>query len=276
MIDAGRISPWHLNELASALGTLALLEGNSSRARKLFLAALQSPSENTVAQVQWALRKASLFPLPDESLKVPRAYEARAWESYFAGRWDDALEASMDWLNDEPFSERPAVMATFVASVPIEDYSRAVMIAEEGLNANPESQLLRNNLVFALASAGRIEEALREARWVRPLEFEDESSSVTWTATRGLVAFRQGKFEEGRRLYLEAIWRSERDGLRRAYAAAFLAREELIARTGQEAPALAFARKAAQGIDSVALRSLMARLEQRMLGSHASDPRGEP
>jgi Flp pilus assembly protein TadD len=240
MLGAGKYAAWHLNELASALGTVELNEGNRRGARKR-----------------------------------PRTYEARAWERYVAGDWSAALVHAKDWLRDEPFSTRPAYMGTFVGSVLLEDYSTSVRIAQFALRANPDDQTLRNNLVFALASSGAIGEALEEARKVERDKVRDHETAVAWTATTGLLAFRLGVIDEGRSLYRTAIQLAEKLPLHKAYAAAFLAREEIIASTREAPQALELAVRASGEVKSAALDFLLTRLEQLVTpqSSSAPDPR---
>jgi hypothetical protein len=65
--------------------------------------------------------------------------------------------------------------------------------------------------------------------------------SATHKATYGMLAFRKGDPDSGRRLYLEAIEDAKREGLRptAARAAFHLAIEELVAGTDQSEPAVA-------------------------------------
>ena len=66
--------------------------------------------------------------------------------------------------------------------------------------ADPNDRLLLNNLVVALAYSGRLDEAAAEsARLTAPTKTGD--SDCTSVATRGLIAFRSGQIEEGRKSY---------------------------------------------------------------------------
>jgi hypothetical protein len=71
------------------------------------------------------------------------------------------------------------------------------------------------------------------------------------SATEGLLKFRTGNVEEGRRLYADAMAQARRNGNRRteALAAVHLAREELLARTDHIAESLRAAARACEGID---------------------------
>ena len=260
LIKGATLHPWHLNELASAMATLELNEGSTKRARQLFALSLKSPTDNSVAQLQWAKSRLSTLELPQGALEMPRVFEAISWERYESGGWESSLAATERWLDDEPFSARPAIMGTFISAVLLEAYDRSVEIARRGLTANPENQTLRNNLVFALASAGHVEQAIKESRRVTVERFENPDAAIAWTATRGLLAFRGNRVEEGRKLYRDAIELAKRDERMRAFAAAFLAREEILARTTEARAALTLALEMSRRLISPPLADLLVRV----------------
>jgi len=255
------LSPWHLSELASALATTELSGGNARRARQLFEQALASPTDNAVAQGQWAKRWLQELEIPDSALVIPRAHEARSWERYEAGNWKSALDAAEKWLGDEPFSSRPAVMSSFISSVVLQEYDRSIEFCRRGLRANPDDQLLRNNLVFALASSDRLKEAIEEAKLMRT-EAVSGTDAIAWTATQGLLAFRGGKSLAGRRLYEDAIEMSRNNNRMRAFATAFLAREELLAGTMEWRNALDRAKHEGRLLRSKVLDELLVNIEK--------------
>jgi hypothetical protein len=67
-VDENKARPRHLSELASAIGTVHLKEGNR-KARKLFKTSLVDPTGNSLAQAEWATPRLG-------SLVHPRALEA--------------------------------------------------------------------------------------------------------------------------------------------------------------------------------------------------------
>ncbi len=91
----------------------------------------------------------------------------------------------------------------------------AIAFTRQGLLSNPDDFTLRNNLVFALALHGNIEEAQRALRKINPA-YLNESERIVFEATSGLIAFRSGAFERGRALYRSAITRGKRLRDRRA------------------------------------------------------------
>jgi tetratricopeptide (TPR) repeat protein len=233
MLDSGKFSPFHLTELLSAIATVDLTDGNQRRAKKLFRAALADPTDNTVAQVEWASRRiGGDFEVEPEHLATQYAFEARAWESYSRSEWRLAVSECEGWLLDEPFSRRAAILGSYIASGPLCNYEQAGQIASRGIRANPHDYSLLNNLSFALASAGNLDEARKAYSEIDRSKLDDESV-VFWLATGGLLRFREGFSDEGRALYLQAIDKagSPSTSGRSVAAAIYLAREELLAKT---------------------------------------------
>jgi tetratricopeptide (TPR) repeat protein len=229
LLKSGKFHPFHTGELAAALGSMELEEGATRVGRKLFEAALREPTENTVAQAEWASRTMKLQLIEPRHLDVPHSYEARAREHYEFGRWSDVLDQTWRWFQDEPFSSRPALLGCYVTSVILADWDAADQFARFGLVANPDDQMLLNNRAFALASADRVQEAIRMYNRMTPGKLNDDQQRAVWLATGGLIQYRLGNPVEGRRLYNEAIELSRRSGhtSQAALALGLLAREEL-------------------------------------------------
>lgn len=225
LVRTGGLSPSQITELASALATAELNEGNNKLAKKLFATALKSPNDNSVAQAEWANRRGGLdLPILEQVKEVPFSFEAQFWVNYNDLDLDDAKKSAALWIHDEPFSKRPAIMGTFVAGMD-GDYDTAKQIADIGLRANPNDYQLLNNLVFAEASTGRVLDA-----WNR-LSQNINKNSAHCIANLGLIAYRTGNIEAGRKLYELAISVAQHNKEDRiaAAAAGFHAREALIA-----------------------------------------------
>jgi tetratricopeptide (TPR) repeat protein len=270
MIGGERLAAAHITELASALATLEMDAGNRRRSRKLFLQALAAPTENTVAQASWASRHAHVLEFEPEYLDLPRTFEAGAWENYRGQDWSSAVAEAEHWQLDEPFASRSAMFGSFLASVALEDYARAVLFAQRGLQADPRNIVLLNNLAFALASSGRTLEA-RAALTRIPVADLDVDNRVANLATSGLVAYRHGDPAAGRALYEQAIQLAETAGLRekRAWAMLFLAREEITARSPRAPEMLSRSRGALEhfsGPTQSVARMTFARLVERAAG----------
>ena len=61
-----------------------------------------------------------------------------------------------------------------------------------------------NNLAFSLAKLGRADAARAAFDRIDPKQLNDHQK-VTWLATSGLIKYREGRSDEGRRLYREAM-----------------------------------------------------------------------
>ena len=197
------LSPFDRTELSSALATLELESGKRRHARQLFRRALISPNENSVAQVEWANRQIGGLEIEESFARLPRSYEAPAQVAFATGEWKQAIEHGLNWLRDQPFSKRPAVFTSYVSSL-TENYSRSIQILRASLKVNTRDSTLINNLAFALASDNQVEKAVET---LSGTDYTNATgiSSVTLSATHGLVLFRAGFPDRGRSLYQLAI-----------------------------------------------------------------------
>lgn len=225
-------APKHVTELASALATLELESGKHGSARKLFRTALVAPTENTVAQVEWASKHMTGLDIEVDRFKVPRLFEAKAWESFAKGAWQKAIDDSLDWYADQPFSSRPAELSSYLVVTILEDYKEAERLLRDALKANHSDPTLLNNLAFAYANEGRVDQAEETLARICPGD-RTGITEVVIVATRGFMQFRRGLPDIGRKLYNEAIQRAAKLSIKKvkAMAALYLAREEILAKT---------------------------------------------
>jgi tetratricopeptide (TPR) repeat protein len=241
------LAPRHLSELAAALATAELEAGRAKQARKLFARALQDPTDNSVAQVEWATSRGA--PTPPIEISPPLNFEADARHALRQGDFDSAAIQSRLWQEDQPFALDPARHASYISSTLSEDFRTAVLACEMGLRTNPGDQVLLNNLAFSLANLNLTDDA---SRVMAQLKIADDPRKVlVWTATWGLIAFRQGDVIDGRRLYQESIdgWRQRgNEEGNAARASIFWAREEVRLHTDYAGPALALMEKLCAGL----------------------------
>ncbi len=219
--------PIERSELTSELATLELRGGADRRARQAFRRTLQSPTDNALAQVQWASRRISNLEVPLAELQIPFAAEANARAAADEGRWSDALGFILDWLDDQPFETDAAILGSYAASVGMNDWTTATQIARMGLRAKPGDLTLLNNLAYALTECGLFGDA---ATILDGVSADGETAeSAAMIATRGLLAFRTGIADEGRTLYAQAIEMAIRTSNKHleAMARVMLLREEL-------------------------------------------------
>lgn len=229
LLTSADLPPSHLSELAGALGTIELLEGDGRAARKYFRQALVSPTENSVAQAEWANKSLGNIGVEPRHLHLPRSYEARAFRHYHDGNWEATLAEVRPWLDDEPFSSGPAIFGSFVATSLVNDPKAGEEIALKGLTANPTNGTLLNNLTVALAFQDKVDEARAVFARIAKREEAGVEDVGVWQATGGLLEFRGGHPEAGRQLYLQSLEHYKKAGLDQHYdrASLYLVAEEL-------------------------------------------------
>jgi len=248
MIERESFERFHLSEMAGALGTIELKNGSRKKGKKLFAIALEQPTENTLAQATFLQNELGEILPRTTPVKVAHTFEAATRMKFHDQDYRGALEEAKKWFAYQPFSSRPAVGGSYIASVALRQFDDAIKIAKMGLLSSPQDIMLRNNLAFALASVGKIEEAKKSlAHIIESVPTESENNTLT--ATRALINFREGNIEEGRGLYRIAVdyFRRHKDLRSEAIAKFFWAREESLVKSptaGQlEDEALAVARK---------------------------------
>ena len=227
-LRSGDFAPFHISELACALGTLEMETGTVRNVRRLFKIGLAEPTENAIAQAKWASRVFLLafrdLKLEPTSWPAQRQYEASAWTELSSGNWVNAVNDARFWLQDEPFSSRPAVFGSWVTQVTTGDFSTAKEFADAGLAANPRHSVLLNNLAVALANLDRVVEARKAFEEINKAEAVSRSEA-TYLATQGLICYRENKYDEGRSLYDEAV-RKSKNPTERVWALLHFAREK--------------------------------------------------
>jgi hypothetical protein len=197
--------------LASSLATLELANASDRRARKLFVSSLQAPNDNALAQAEWASDRVKIAGLDERLSNAPESYEAHALDAAAGGSLQQAVNSTLLWLADQPYSVEAAIFGSYQASKATQ-FHTAAHFAERGLIANPHHPVLLNNLAFAYAKQSRITEAQHAIddldRHHRAEDLSKRQRLFT-TATRGLIALRQGDLENGTLLYLEVIDHAE-------------------------------------------------------------------
>lgn len=215
-LEAKAFAPIHLSELASAVGTIDVLDGKMKRAKERFHQSLKDPTENALAQMKWAEGKIrNGFHLEELISNNRLAYEAAFRTAYTERDMEKALLLAQDWVADEPFAPEPVANVTYVASL-LDDYETAIRSTERELRLAAAREIcILNNRVYALISGGRAftdEQAGAElSDWVsnvtrdlRENRIQDVGDQVHALANLGLLFYRAGELELGRKFYDQA------------------------------------------------------------------------
>jgi tetratricopeptide (TPR) repeat protein len=203
LVEQRWFSPADLTELYAALATLDLRSGRSVKARQGFRKSLIAPNDNVIAQARWVSKRVSGVNVEEAILKVPASYEAWSWLALENAEWERASRYCAQWLGDEPFSSRPAVLGSYIGISVIKDPIFSEECAAVGLRAHPDDATLLNNLTVALAYQGRIEEA--EATFSKiELAESDDYPDYVHAATTGLLNFKRNRAGNGRAWYERA------------------------------------------------------------------------
>lgn len=206
------LRPIHIGELSSAIATLELDAGQAKQARKLLQQSLIEPTGNVLAQAQWAKRARHVLNLDLSAVNtIDDASEAKCWAAYAAGEMESAVRFAKDWVRDEPYSSRAAVVASYLASL-LDDYASIEQILAIGLRANSDNSTLKINRAFCIFASGDLGMLDRfKVTWaiiVRDLfnaqKSEDLQTVAHAEATIGLYFYRMGNLEKGKRFYESA------------------------------------------------------------------------
>jgi tetratricopeptide (TPR) repeat protein len=201
--DEKNISIMEKNELLAQIATLEYSYGKNSKGKKLVEECLISPNENSLAQFAFLEKKNIIDPISVANLVVFQ-YEALA-RNYFAdAEFKKAFENAKAWYDFQPFSNRPATFAVYIASAVLGNYKEAIDIAEEALKITPSSFLLKNNLAYAYAKNDQVDEAVRVLKRINKNEISDYDKAVL-NATTGFVAFKLDDADSAKVGYDEAI-----------------------------------------------------------------------
>ena len=195
--------PNQTSELSAALATAELESGNNKKAKKLFRQSALSPTDNVIAQLEWA-STAHGISFDEKLLNIDLAFEARVARHSRSKEWSVVLENCQNWHADEPFSIRPAYEGGFVASEFLLDFERAILFAEKGLKANPTDAGLLNNIAFFHAMLEKYEAAWKFVAAARK-SAPEVTVSITLDATEGMLHYRMGHHEVGQKMYEKAV-----------------------------------------------------------------------
>lgn len=204
LINSNNNSAFSYTELASSIGTVELLAGSHKKSRIFFNKALINPNDNSLAQVEWASGKDKGIIVDTKNSKVKMNYEALALDSFQNEDFESSLENTTKWLKDIPFSKRPVMFGSNLASIVLKDNNKSILFLKAGQISHPNDPQIINNLAYAYSLNNEPEKAFIELNKVN-MNFIDDDIDACLKATRGLAQFRIGKYDEGRENYHKAI-----------------------------------------------------------------------
>lgn len=232
IVESNSFHPFNITELASSIGTLELSNSSFKKSKKLFEKSLIHPNDNSLAQAEWVSQEErGIMNIEPEKFQLINSFEALARDAKEKGNWEEAIEFSKSWFLDLPFSKGGILFGSEVATSKLKDHSKAADIAKLGLISHPNDHQLLNNIVYSLCLDNRIEEAETHFNKIRIGNLDDSDiNKVCITATHGLLNFRKGQYELGRKYYLEAMQRAKDINSSYLSSLAFVnySREEII------------------------------------------------
>lgn len=205
LVNSKNISPFNFTELASSIGTVELLYGGTKKSREFFNKALISPNDNSLAQIEWASTKDNSLDINPSLFGVKMNFEALALDNFQNKNYETALDNAAKWFIDMPFSKRPIMFGSNLASTILKDQQKSISFLNAGLISHPNDPQLINNLAYALALDDKPKEAFEQLNKIRNEEDYDDVTQICLSATRGLAYFRSGFADIGRQLYIDAI-----------------------------------------------------------------------
>lgn len=210
-------------ELASAVGTIELLNGSEKKAKLLFQHALSHPNDNSLAQAEWAASRLKLV-VDIQALSTPLSFEANSHNAYRHQEIDEALQHAILWAGDEPFASRPLEAQCHLLCLQ-ERYSEALTAANGAYVLSRDGLSAELNLLFCKTQTGNFDDAMEGlARLSRNKHLKQFATH--YLANAGAIAYAMGEFEMARKLYQRAIHsaRVRNEPYSEALAIAFFAR----------------------------------------------------
>jgi tetratricopeptide (TPR) repeat protein len=213
LLHADALDPWHTAELNGAFGTLAVSDRGVGKARQFFRQSLRNPTENAIAQAQWFSNGHKAFEVPPQLLAQRMSFEAQALKAHAEKRWTDVVTACRGWSIMDPTSTRPLALGSYIAESALNNGKIALEFTRRWILTEPTNSMAWNNHAVALAYVGEVEQAT--AALSKVTRSDGANLEAVYLATQGLIEYRSGRPEAGRRLYLEAA-ENDRAGKDRA------------------------------------------------------------
>lgn len=207
LVNSNNFHPFNISELASSVASVELKNASVGKSKKLFQQSLISPNDNSLAQAEWASQEdRSLMNVDPNKFNLVNSFEASAREFFDEGNWQESIDFSKKWFFDQPFSKLGVLFGNEVASRKLKDNNQAVEVAKLGLISHPNDPHLLNNIIYSLCLQNKTDEADLFFQKIKKEDLNSRDfSGICLTATRGLLYFRKGYHDLGRKYYEEAI-----------------------------------------------------------------------
>lgn len=235
IVESRSFTPYSITELSSTLATIEMYNGTRKKSRDLFNISLIAPNDNSLAQAQFAAAKSIPIFVDESKYALKCDYEVKTFNALQSGDFKLAMSNIVDWICDMPFSHKPILLGSNIASTYLQDYNLSAKILEVGKKADIRNPIILNNLSYSYARLDDIFHAEEIMSVLQKIDTSDLSDSmkVCIPATQGIIAFRKKDFETGRKKYEEAInlaeKNKEKDPITYSKAWINYMREELIA-----------------------------------------------
>jgi tetratricopeptide (TPR) repeat protein len=205
IVENDDVSLIEKNELMGQIATIEFAHGKSSKARKLVEKCLNVPNENILAQFEFISNTHRIdHEFDSKQFSVMCQYEALTRAYFNESNFEKSLVNAKLWLEFQPFSHKPAILASYIAAAVLNNHNEAIQIVQSALFISPESTALKNNLAFSLAKTGRIQEALNVLKSIKYNSLSKYEAAVL-TATIGFVSYKSGNLEYAKNGYDSAI-----------------------------------------------------------------------
>ena len=213
IISSGDFPAFSCSELSLAICEVDKGAGKLKEARKMIDKSLISPNDNSLAQVEFYAKSDSSLIVDMSPYKdMLHKNEADARKAYAEGKYKEAFVSSLRWMLDYRFEHRPIGFAFDISCVYLKEYGYAANILKRYLNSEPNDPSAINNMVYTLGLSNRIEEAEEYLRRINLRSYltNNTVNAICLIATCGLLYYRRGMVEEGRKMYNDAIMMAKR------------------------------------------------------------------
>jgi hypothetical protein len=211
------------------ISTGSLIHGSHKKSREFFNKSLIKLNDNSLAQIEWASNEDNSIQVDPSKFQVQLDFEALSLDSFHNSNYDEALHFAAKWFIDMPFSKRPLLFASNLASTIMKEHKKAILFLNAGLKNRPQDTTLINNIPFSLSLDGRPLEAMKYLDKIPHTENLTAINEICLKATKGLAFFRSGMPDVGKNFYLQALQMAKDKKLNNLYNVALLnyAREEI-------------------------------------------------